>query len=150
MSDGRLRWEVDTAARFGVVQNFFGVGASPVVEGELLIAQVGGSPAGSPPVSSGHVEGNGSGIVAFDKAGRLLLVKATPERFVKVAELDLGAGSTSDNSRAKTAIAASTERPRLLFPAWNAPVLSNGRLYLRGRDQIICLKVGTPRKVHDR
>lgn len=310
VSDGGLRWEVDTAARFGVVQNFFGVGASPVVEGELLIAQVGGSPAGSAPVSSGQVRGNGSGIVAFDKktgavryqlsdelasyatprlstiagrrwgfaftrggllafeptagtvdfffpwrarklesvnaaspviagdtvlvsesygpgsallrvkpggfevvrqdprrdqslqqhwatpvlrqgtlyassgqssgeaelravdhgsgkvlwrekglgranltdadghllvlteAGRLLLVKATPERFVKVAELDLSRGSASDNSRPKAAIAASTERPRLLFPAWNAPVLSNGRLYLRGRDQIICLKVG--------
>ncbi len=308
--DGALLWEVDTVARFGVVQNFFGVGASPVVEGELLIVPVGGSPAGSPPVSSGQVKGNGSGIVAFDKktgavryqlsdelasyatprlstlagrrwgfaftrggllafepkagtvdfffpwrarrlesvnaaspvvagdtvlisesygpgsallrvkpggfevvrqdpprgqslqqhwatpvlregtlyassgqssgeaelravdhasgkvlwrekglgranliyadghllvlteTGRLLLVKATPERFVKVAELDLGAGSASDNSLAKTGIAASPERPRLLFPAWNAPVLSNGRLYLRGRDQIICLRVG--------
>jgi outer membrane protein assembly factor BamB len=310
VSDGRLLWDVDTAARFGVVQNFFGVGASPVVEGELLIAQVGGSPPGSPPISSGEVKGNGSGIVAFDKktgavryqlsdelasyatprlatiagrrwgfaftrggllafepragtidfffpwrarilesvnaaspviagdtvlvsesygpgsallrvkpggfevlrqdprrgqslqqhwatpvllqgtlyassgqssgeaelravdhasgkvlwrekglgranlicadghllvlteTGRLLLVKATPERYVKVAELDLGVGSASDNSRTKTAITASTERPRLLFPAWNAPVLSNGRLYLRGRDQIICLRVG--------
>jgi outer membrane protein assembly factor BamB len=310
VSDGRLLWDVDTAARFGVVQNFFGVGASPVIEGELLIAQVGGSPKGSPPVSSGQVKGNGSGIVAFDKktgavryqlsdelasyatprlatiagrrwgfaftrggllgfapkagtvdfffpwrarilesvnaaspviagdtvlvsesygpgsallrvkpggfevlrqdprrgqslqqhwatpvlregtvyassgqasgeaelravdhasgkvlwrekglgranliyvdghllvlteTGRLLLVKAMPERYVKVAELDLGGGPASDNSRAKAAVTASTERPRLLFPAWNAPVLSNGRLYLRGRDQIVCLRVG--------
>ena len=310
VSDGKLLWDVDTFARFGVVQNFFGVGASPVVEGELLIAQVGGSPAGSPPISSGQVKGNGSGIVAFDKktgevryqmsdelaayatphlatiagrrwgfaftrggllafepgagkvdfffpwrarklesvnaaspvvfgdtvlvsesygpgsallrvkpggfdivrqdpprdqslqqhwatpvlrqgtlyassgqssgeaelravnhesgkvlwrekglgrsnltyadghllvlteTGRLLLVKAIPERFVKVAELDLGAGSASDNNRAKTATAANVERPRLLFPSWNAPVLSNGRLYLRGRDQIVCLRMG--------
>ena len=310
VSDGRLLWEVDTVARFGVVQNFFGVGASPVIEGELLIAVIGGSPAGSPPVSSGLVKGNGSGIVGFDKktgavryqlsdelaayatprlstlkgrrwafaftrggllafeptagkvdfffpwragklesvnaaspvvagdtvlisesygpgsallrvkpggfevvrqdprrdqslqqhwatpvlrqgtlyassgqssgeaelravdhasgkvlwrekglgranltyadghllvlteTGRLLLVEARPERFVKVGELDLSAGSANDNSRAKTAISVSAERPRLLFPAWNAPVLSNGRLYLRGRDQIVCLKVG--------
>ncbi len=310
VSDGTLLWEVDTFARFGVVQNFFGVGASPVVEGELLIVPVGGSPAGSPPVSSGQVKGNGSGIVAFDKktgavryqlsdelasyatprlatllgrrwgfaftrggllafepgagtvdfffpwrakklesvnaaspvvagdtvlisesygpgsallrvkqggfevvrqdpprnqtlqqhwatpvlrrgtlyassgqasgeaelravdhksgkvmwrekglgranltyadghllvlteTGRLLLVKATPEHFDKVAEVDLGAGPSSDNSRAKNAVTASTKRPRLLFPAWNAPVLSNGRLYLRGRDQILCLRVG--------
>jgi hypothetical protein len=69
-------------------------------------------------------------------------VKAMPERYVKVAELDLGGGPASDNSRAKAAVTASTERPRLLFPAWNAPVLSNGRLYLRGRDQIVCLRVG--------
>jgi prepilin-type processing-associated H-X9-DG protein len=310
VSDGRLLWEVDTVARFGVVQNFFGVGASPVIEGELLIAVVGGSPFGSPPISSGQVKGNGSGIVAFDKktgavryqlsdelaayatprlstlagrrwafaftrggllafeptagkvdflfpwrarmlesvnaaspvvegdtvlisesygpgsallrvkpggfevvrqdprrdqslqqhwatpvlrqgtlyassgqssgeaelravdyatgkvlwrekglgranltwadghllvlteTGRLLLVEARPDRYVKVAELDLSAGSAKDDSQAKTAITASAERARLLFPAWNAPVLSNGRLYLRGRDQIVCLKVG--------
>ena len=29
---------------FGVVQNFFGVGSTPVIEGDLLIVQVGGSP----------------------------------------------------------------------------------------------------------
>ncbi len=57
-SDGKLRWDVDTAATFGVVQNFFGVGSTPRVEGELLIASIGGSTKG---VS------NGSGIVAFDK-----------------------------------------------------------------------------------
>jgi outer membrane protein assembly factor BamB len=41
--DGGLVWEVDTTARFGVVQNFFGVGCTPVVEGDLIIAMVGGS-----------------------------------------------------------------------------------------------------------
>lgn len=310
VGDGKLLWEVDTAARFGVVQNFFGVGASPVIEGELLIAQVGGSPAGSPPISSGRVVGNGSGIVAFDKktgevryqladelasyatprlatlggrrwafaftrggllaleprlgkldfffpwraaklesvnaaspvvvgdtvlvsesygpgsallkvrtggyevlwkdpprdqslrqhwstpifhqgtlytssgqssgeaelravelatgkvqwrqnglgrstllyadghllvlteTGRLLLVRADPERFSKVAEVDLGSGSAADNSQAKASTSGSAEGPRLRFPSWNAPVLSQGRLYLRGRDQIVCLAVG--------
>lgn len=311
VADGKLLWEVDTAARFGVVQNFFGVGASPVIEGELLIAQVGGSPAGSPPISSGKVVGNGSGIVAFDKAtgavryqltdelasyatprlatiagrrwgfaftrgglvgfeptlgkldfffpwrakklesvnaampvvmgdtvllsesygpgsallkvrpggyevlwqdgpreqrlrqhwstpvfhqgtlyassgqasgeaelraveaatgkvlwrepglgraaltyadghllvltetGRLLLVKASPERFQKVAEVDLGTGARAENSLAKGgATAAPADGPRLRFPAWNAPVLARGRLYLRGKDQVLCLSVG--------
>ncbi len=66
-ADGKLLWEVDTAKRFGVVKNFFGVGSTPVIEGDLLIAQIGGSPPGSPPVQSGRVRGNGSGIVAFDK-----------------------------------------------------------------------------------
>ncbi len=65
--DGSLVWEVDTAETFGVVQNFFGVGTTPVVEGELLIVMVGGSPPGSPRVHSGKVQGNGSGLVAFDK-----------------------------------------------------------------------------------
>lgn len=68
VTDGRLLWEVDTAERFGVVQNFFGAGSSPVVEGDLLIAMVGGSPPGSRRIHSGQIEGNGTGIVAFDKA----------------------------------------------------------------------------------
>lgn len=69
-SDGKLVWEVDTAKEFGVVQNFFGVGSTPVVEGDLLIVMVGGSPPESQKVGRGaldRVEPNGSGIVAFDK-----------------------------------------------------------------------------------
>lgn len=65
--DGELLWEVDTTERFGVVKNFFGVGSTPVVEGDLLIAQIGGSPPASPKIHSGDVEPNGSAIVAFDK-----------------------------------------------------------------------------------
>ena len=64
---GRLIWKVDTGKQFGVMPNFFGVGSTPLVEGDLLIVQVGGSPAGSPPMTSGETKGNGSGIVAFDK-----------------------------------------------------------------------------------
>ncbi len=308
--DGSLLWEVDTTARFGVVQNFFGVGATPVIVGDLLIAQVGGSPPGSPSISSGEVQGNGSGVVAFDKAtgqvsyrlsnelasyatpriveeggrlwafvfsrggllafeprkgkqdfffpwrakklesvnasspvvvgdqvfisesygpgsallrfgpqgqellwkdpprgksmethwstpiahqgilygssgqssgeaelravdlatgevrwrhpglgrstliyadshflvltenGQLLLVAANPERFEKVAEMDLGVSRDSSNAAAKSpGIGTDTAKPRLRFPAWNAPVLSHGRLFLRGRDQLIVLDI---------
>jgi outer membrane protein assembly factor BamB len=68
--DGTPIWNVDTARRFGVVQNFFGVGSTPVVEGDLLIAMVGGSPAESQEAGRydmGRVEPNGTAIVAFDK-----------------------------------------------------------------------------------
>ncbi len=68
--DGKLLWKVDTAATFGVVQNFFGVGTSPVVEGDLLMVMIGGSPPESQPAGRfdlDRVKGNGSGIVAFDK-----------------------------------------------------------------------------------
>ena len=68
LASGELRWEVDTGARFGVVQNFFGVGSTPIVEGDLLITMVGGSPAGSPRIHSGEVEPNGTALVAFDTA----------------------------------------------------------------------------------
>ena len=69
-SDGSLLWKVDTARRYGVVQNFFGVGSNPVIDGRLLIVMIGGSPPGSHAVPRGALErvvGNGSGIVAFDK-----------------------------------------------------------------------------------
>jgi outer membrane protein assembly factor BamB len=66
-ADGKLLWKVDTRADFGVVQNFFGVGSTPVVEGDLLIVHVGGSPKGSDPEDFANLKGNGSGVVAFDK-----------------------------------------------------------------------------------
>ncbi|MCI0362201.1 MAG: PQQ-like beta-propeller repeat protein [Planctomycetaceae bacterium] len=69
-ADGKPLWEVDTAKEFGVVQNFFGVGSTPVVEGDLLIVMVGGSPRESQRVPRGQlnlVDPNGTGIVAFDK-----------------------------------------------------------------------------------
>lgn len=65
--DGELLWELDTTARFGVVKNFFGVGSTPAIEGELLIVQIGGSPPGSPRIHSGEVRPNGTAVVAFDK-----------------------------------------------------------------------------------
>ena len=70
VSDGTLLWKVDTAARFNVVQNFFGTASTPIVEGDLLIAQIGGSPSGTPKdvwASDGKPPPNGTGIVAFNK-----------------------------------------------------------------------------------
>jgi outer membrane protein assembly factor BamB len=69
-ADGKPVWKVDTADRFGVVQNFFGVASSPVVYKDLLLVMVGGSPPESQQVAPGRldqVRPSGSGIVAFDK-----------------------------------------------------------------------------------
>jgi outer membrane protein assembly factor BamB len=80
--DGKPIWKVDTAAEFGVIQNFFGVGSTPVIEGELLIALVGGSPEQSksvPPGRLDQVTGNGSGIVAFDKRTGAVKYRITDE-----------------------------------------------------------------------
>ena len=68
--DGGLIWKENTAERFNVVKNFFGVASAPVVENNLLIVQIGGSPAGSPKdvyAAQRQLSGNGSGVVAFDK-----------------------------------------------------------------------------------
>jgi outer membrane protein assembly factor BamB len=67
VADGKLLWDVDTTAKYGVVQNFFGAGSTPVVEGDLLIVPVGGSLPDSPGARTGETRGAGSGIVAFDK-----------------------------------------------------------------------------------
>lgn len=69
-SDGSLIWKVDTFKRFGVVQNFFGVGSTPVVEGDLLLAMVGGSPPESQDAGRfdlDRAQPNGMALVAFDK-----------------------------------------------------------------------------------
>ncbi len=79
---GEERWAVDTQTTFHVVRNFFGVGSTPLVWGDFLIANVGGSPPGGPPdvyAAQGKVQGNGTGIVAFDKQTGKVVWKASDE-----------------------------------------------------------------------
>ena len=69
VSDGEQLWHVDTNQAYGVVQNFFGVGASPLVLGDRLIVMVGGSPSEDQsvgPMQLDRVSPNGSAVVAFD------------------------------------------------------------------------------------
>jgi outer membrane protein assembly factor BamB len=67
---GELVWKVDTFKEFNVVQNFFGVGSTPLVEGDLLICVIGGASEDTPPdigIYLDRVKPNGTGVVAFDK-----------------------------------------------------------------------------------
>lgn len=66
-ADGKAIWKVDTKAKYHFHQNFFGVGSAPVVDGDLVIVAVGGSPPGPRPPDLREAKGNGSAIVAFDK-----------------------------------------------------------------------------------
>jgi outer membrane protein assembly factor BamB len=52
LQEGKLVWQRDTAADFTVPNAFFGVGSTPLLEGDLLIVMVGGQP--------------NSGVVAFN------------------------------------------------------------------------------------
>ncbi len=68
--DGEMVWTVDTNKKYDVVQNFFGVGCSPLLLGDQLIVTVGGSPPEDQNVGPGEldrVSANGSAVVAFDK-----------------------------------------------------------------------------------
>jgi outer membrane protein assembly factor BamB len=76
---GDVVWKVDTAKEFGVVQNFFGVGSTPVIEGDLLIVMVGGSPADEQDLPIDRLAGNGSGIVAFNKFTGKVVYKLSDE-----------------------------------------------------------------------
>jgi outer membrane protein assembly factor BamB len=66
---GEEIWKVDTVKEYNVIQNFFGVGSCPIIEGDLLLVMVGGSPAGEsfPTSLLDRVSPNGTGVVAFDK-----------------------------------------------------------------------------------
>lgn len=69
-ADGKPVWKKQLNKEFGVVQNFFGVGSTPVIAGDLLLSMVGGSPPESQRLAPGQldrVEPNGTGIVAFNK-----------------------------------------------------------------------------------
>lgn len=65
--DGKPLWQLDTRTEFHVFQNFFGVSSCPLIEGELLLVPVGGSPKGPAPDNFMEIKANGTAIVAFDK-----------------------------------------------------------------------------------
>ena len=68
--NGVVLWKIDTNGTYGVVQNFFGVGCSPLIFDDLVIVMVGGSPKEDADVAPGRldrVSPNGSALVAFDR-----------------------------------------------------------------------------------
>lgn len=70
-ANGEVRWSLDTQQQFDVPQNFFGVGSTPLLVGDLLLLLVGGSQPPATPAqrirSLDDAVPNGSGIVAVDK-----------------------------------------------------------------------------------
>lgn len=91
LADGSLLWQIDTAARYHVVKNFFGVGAAPLVidapsdtsaARQLVIVPIGGSEPGSAPPAPERldlVRGVDSGLVAFDLADGSEVWRASDE-----------------------------------------------------------------------
>jgi outer membrane protein assembly factor BamB len=64
LKDGRRVWEKSLAADYELRPNFFGIGTTPLVEGDLLLVNVGG---------------RGAGIVAFEKDTGKEVWKATDD-----------------------------------------------------------------------
>lgn len=68
LDSGRKIWQRDTGAEFRIPQAFFGVGSTPILEGNLLIVMVGGHPE--------------SGVVALDAAtGKTVWESVGPKTF---------------------------------------------------------------------
>ena len=67
IANGKVLWKINTVTDFNVIQNFFGVGSTPTIDGELLLVPVGGSPKGSDKNDFSQLKGNGSAVVAFNK-----------------------------------------------------------------------------------
>ena len=65
LQSGKKIWNIDTKAEFHAGKGFFGIACSPLVEGSLVILNVGGR--------------DGAGIVAFDKATGKVLWKTTED-----------------------------------------------------------------------
>jgi outer membrane protein assembly factor BamB len=61
-------------------------------------------------------------LICFDIKGNLYLVEATPDKFVKTGEI-------------------LKAMPYVKNPAWTAPVIANGRLYLRYLQNLICYDI---------
>ena len=68
-------------------------------------------------------------LVVLTEYGRLLLVEATPEAYREKASVELRGTVEGE------------ERPLVRFPAWQAPVLAHGLLYLRGKDLLVALEL---------
>jgi outer membrane protein assembly factor BamB len=65
-------WKLDTKSKYYFHQNFFGVGSTPFLEGELLLAAVGGSEKGPRPPDLRQAKPNGTAIVGIDaKTGQI-------------------------------------------------------------------------------
>jgi outer membrane protein assembly factor BamB len=65
-------------------------------------------------------------LVCLSEDGTLRLLRATPERYEEIAEWEL---------------ASADGVPLLTYPAWTAPALAQGRLYVQGKDRLVCVEL---------
>ena len=65
-------------------------------------------------------------FVCLSEDGTLRLLHPTPEHYTEIAKWEL---TTDDGS------------PLLAYPAWAAPALSHGLLYIEGANRLVCLKL---------
>ena len=81
-----------------------------------------------------YVDGH---FICLSENGALRLIKANPRKFEVVAAVMLRdqnkQGAEDPNSLGAL--------PLLKYPAWAAPILSHGLLYVRGANRLVCLEL---------
>lgn len=76
-----------------------------------------------------YVDGH---FIQLGEYGTLKLVRANPKKYELISEMMLLQEETNPAFR---------PRPLLKYPAWAAPILSHGLLYVRGDDRLVCLEL---------
>ena len=70
-------------------------------------------------------------FVCLSEDGALRLIKANPKKYDVVAEVILPRAKDDPKPNG----------PMLSYPAWSAPILAHGLLYVRGDDRLACLEL---------
>ena len=81
-------------------------------------------------------------FISLSENGVLALFAADPAKFQPVSYLAL------NKPQSTAAVEGQSEgagAPLIAYPAWAAPVLSHGLLYVRGKDRLVCLELATPK-----
>ncbi len=82
-------------------------------------------------------------FVCLTEYGDMLLLKANPEKLEVVASVTL------TEKTAGPQLPGFGPRRLLEYPAWAAPILSHGLLYIRGKDRLVCLELIPEKKPDD-
>lgn len=69
-------------------------------------------------------------LIVLGEYGRLELIRPTPEKLDVIAECELNELTVKGDGK-----------PLVDYPCWAAPVLSNGMLYIRGNERLVCFEL---------
>ena len=111
LDSGKEVWSVDTKKRFDAPKGFFGIACSPLVEGDAVLINVGGS--------------GGAGVVAFEKGTGKVLWKANHDEASYsspvIAAVDGKRYALFFNRNGLAALDPATGRSFFEFP-WSPPI----------------------------
>jgi outer membrane protein assembly factor BamB len=138
LATGKMLWSVDSRRVFDAPKGYFGVASAPVVDGNRVLVNIGGTKGLGPPTP-----GDGGGIVAFDAATGKTLWTATSDEPSYSAPLiaDINGQHTGVFFTRTGLVAVDPSNGRVLYQyRWRArmaasvnaatPIVSGDRIFL--------------------